>query len=80
MILFAEGSGTGRQDDAGRGQAERQAVQLFGLEARVPAQHPLCAIRGIANEALAGLSAKVQALYSHTGRPGIAPEWLPRAL
>jgi transposase len=50
------------------------------LEARVPAQHPLRAIRGIVNEALAGLSPEFEALYSHTGRPGIAPERLLRAL
>ncbi|MFQ5766179.1 MAG: IS5 family transposase [Rhodospirillales bacterium] len=50
------------------------------LEARVPASHPLRAIRGIVNEALAGLSGEFQALYSPTGRPSIAPERLLRAL
>lgn len=50
------------------------------LEARVPAQHPLRAIREIVNASLAELSAEFQALYSHTGRPGIAPEKLLRAL
>ena len=50
------------------------------LEARVPAEHPLRTIREIANEALAGMSAEFEALYSSTGRPGIAPERLLRAL
>jgi transposase len=65
-----------------RGEDERSG-KLFSyvdLEARVPATHPLRAMREIANEALAGLSAEFQALYSHTGRPGIAPERLLRAL
>ena len=65
-----------------RGEDERSG-NLFSyvdLEARVPAKHPLRAIRALANEALAGLSAEFEALYSHTGRPGIAPERLLRAL
>jgi transposase len=62
---------------------DRRSGSLFSyvdLEARVPAQHPLRAIREIVNASLAGLSAEFQALYSHTGRPGIAPERLLRAL
>ena len=65
-----------------RGEDERSG-KLFSyvdLEGRVPAEHPLRTIRGIVNEALAGLSAEFEALYSHTGRPGIAPERLLRAL
>jgi len=65
-----------------RGEDNRSG-RLFSyvdLEARVPAGHPLRAIRGIVNEALAGLSAELQALYSPTGRPSIAPERLLRAL
>ena len=46
----------------------------------MPAGHPLRAIREVVNEALAGLPAQFQALYSHTGRPSIAPERLLRAL
>ena len=60
-----------------------QSGKLFSyvdLEARVPAEHPLRTIWEIANEALAGMSAEFEALYSHTGRPGIAPERLLRAL
>jgi transposase len=62
---------------------DRRSGQLFSyvdLEARVPRKHPLRTIRGIVNEALAGLSAAFEALYSHTGRPSIPPERLLRAL
>ncbi len=50
------------------------------LEARVPADHPLRTIREIVNEVLASMSAEFEDLYSHTGRPSIAPEQLLRAL
>ena len=63
--------------------ADERIGSLFSyvdLEARVPANHPLRVIRAVANEALAGLSAEFEALYSHTGRPGIAPDRLLRAL
>ena len=50
------------------------------LEARVPADHPLRAIRVLVDEALAALSADFALLYSTTGRPSIAPEKLLRAL
>ena len=50
------------------------------LEARVPADHPLRAIRVLVDEALAVLSADFERLYSKTGRPSIAPEKLLRAL
>ena len=50
------------------------------LEARVPADHPLRAIRVLVDEALAALSGDFERLYSRTGRPSIAPEKLLRAL
>jgi transposase len=50
------------------------------LEARVPAGHPLRAIRSIANDALAALSGGFEGLYARTGRPSIPPEQLLRAL
>jgi transposase len=46
----------------------------------VPADHPLRAIRRIANAALVSLSPQFAALYSDVGRPSIAPEKLLRAL
>lgn len=49
-------------------------------EQRVPADHPLRAIRVMLDEALRKLSRKFDKLYSHTGRPSIPPEKLLRAL
>jgi transposase len=50
------------------------------LEARVRRDHPLRAIRGIVNDALAALEAEFAALYSPIGRPSIPPERLLRAM
>ena len=65
-----------------RGRDERGdgLFSYVDLEARVPADHPLRAIRVLVDEALAALSADFELLYSHTGRPSIAPEKLLRAL
>lgn len=49
-------------------------------EARVPAGHPLRAIRAIVDEALEVLSPDFDRLYSKIGRPSIPPEKLLRAL
>lgn len=49
-------------------------------EARVPANHPLRAIRAIVDEALDVLSADFDSLYSRIGRPSIPLEKLLRAL
>src|SRR3954453_13267750 len=61
---------------------ERGSEGLFSdlrLEERIAADHPLRAIRMLVNEALAALSGRFDELYSHTGRPSIAPEYLLRA-
>ncbi|HEX4827113.1 MAG TPA: IS5 family transposase [Xanthobacteraceae bacterium] len=65
-----------------RGLDERSG-ELFSyvdLERRVPARHPLRAIRVIVNEALAALDEEFQSIYASTGRPSIPPEKLLRAL
>ena len=65
-----------------RGGDERSG-ELFSyvdLEARVRADHPLRAIRAIANEALASLEREFAALYAPIGRPSIPPEKLLRAM
>ena len=65
-----------------RGGDERSG-SLFSyvdLEARVGKHHPLRAMRGIVNEALAALSGEFSALYARTGRPSIPPEKLLRAM
>src|SRR3979490_2201748 len=63
--------------------ADEQTGSLFSyvdLEARVRRDHPLRAIRSIANQALETLSKEFAALYSREGRPSIAPEKLLRAV
>jgi len=61
---------------------ERGSEGLFSylrLEERIAVDHPLRAIRALVNEALSALSGRFDELYSHTGRPSIAPEYLLRA-
>ncbi|WP_374943018.1 transposase, partial [Sphingomonas sp.] len=65
-----------------RGTDERSG-KLFSyvdLEQRVPARHPLRAIRESVNEALVDIGPGMDAAYSRIGRPSIAPEKLLRAL
>ena len=50
------------------------------LEQRVPAEHPLRAIRQMVDQALRELSAHFDTLYARRGRPSIPPEQLLRAL
>lgn len=45
-------------------------------EARVPADHPVRAIRRMVDKVLAALSARFNEMYSAIGRPSIAPEKL----
>lgn len=59
-----------------------QTGSLFSyvdLEARVPAGHPLRAMRTLVNASLAALDESFDELYAKTGRPSIAPERLLRA-
>jgi transposase len=62
---------------------DRQTAGMFSYvscEARVPADHPLRAIRAIVGAALEELSPRFETLYAKAGRPSIAPEKLLRAL
>jgi transposase len=62
---------------------DQQTSHLFSYvspEARVPADHPLRAIRQMTDVALQALSGRFDALYSTIGRPSIPPEHLLRAL
>ena len=65
-----------------RGNDEQQdgVFSYVSLEQRVPASHPLRAIRKMVDEALGQLSGRFEQLYAATGRPSIAPEKLLRAL
>ncbi len=63
--------------------ADEQPGSMFSyvsLEERVPADHPLRAVRHITDRALAQLSPRFETLYVHFGRPSIPPEKLLRAL
>ncbi len=62
---------------------DEQSGHLFSYlspEQRVPADHPLRAIRTMTDEALRRLSPRFAAMYAETGRPSIPPEKLLRAL
>jgi len=64
-----------------RGTDERSGslFSFVDLETRVPKDHPLRAIREIANAALLDLSGEFEAMYAPFGRPSIPPEKLLRA-
>src|SRR5215471_16776588 len=61
---------------------DRQQGDMFSYllpESRVRKDHPLRAIRAMADEALEQMSPLFDALYATTGRPSIPPEKLVRA-
>jgi len=63
--------------------ADVQQASMFSYvspEDRVPANHPLRAIRQSCDRMLKQLSAQFEKMYSEMGRPSIAPEKLLRAL
>src|SRR5688500_15850023 len=62
---------------------DRQTGWMFSYvspEARVPADHPLRAVRRMTDAILERLSPRFDRLYSTMGRPSIPPEKLLRAL
>ena len=61
-----------------RGQVDPQATMFhyFSAESRVPEEHPLRRVKKLAERALGAISGELNALYSTTGRPSIAPERL----
>ena len=63
----------------GREDRSESLFSYIRLEERVPADHPLRAIRALADEVLAGLNERFEVLYSGMGRPSIPPETLLRA-
>jgi transposase len=64
----------------GTEQVQDGMFSYVSLEQRVPQGHPLRAIRKVTDEVLRSLSGDFEQLYSATGRPSIAPEYLLRAL
>jgi transposase len=61
-----------------RGEVDPQAAlfSYFSPESRVPAEHPLRAIKADAEAVLKEISGQLDTLYSGTGRPSIPPERL----
>ena len=64
-----------------RGQDHQQSdmFSYLSLEARVRTDHPLRAMRAMADQALREMSERFDAMYAKTGRPSIPPEKLLRA-
>lgn len=64
-----------------RGHVDPQGSMFsyFSPESRVPAGHPLRAIKAKADAVLASMSGKFERLYAETGRPSIPPERLLKA-
>ena len=65
-----------------RGDDQQQSgmFSYISAEKRVPMDHPLRPIREMVDRGLKDLSPLFEEMYSHTGRPSIAPEKLLRAL
>ena len=64
----------------GEDQHAEQFFSYVRLEARIPPEHPLRAIRELVDSALKQLSRSFDRLYSREGRASIPPERLLRAL
>src|SRR5271167_3952656 len=78
MILWA---GAMIREGSMRGE-DRTSGSLFSyvdIEARIPAKHPLRAMRRLTNAALAKLDGAFSAVYEGCGRPSVPPERLLRA-
>jgi transposase len=65
-----------------RGENTKQSsmLMLMSPETRVPATHPLRAIKKLADAALAKLSPTFDEMYSAVGRPSIPPERLLKSM
>lgn len=65
-----------------RGQSEDQGhmFSYMTLEQRVPADHPLRAVRELVREVLKAMDHDLRKLYARAGRPSIPPEQLLSAL
>ena len=63
----------------GRDDRSEGFFSYVRLEDRIPAEHPLRAIKVLADDALGALNKRLAGLYSSMGRPSIPPEMLLRA-
>jgi transposase len=64
----------------GRDGQQGSVFSYVSAEERIPAEHPLRAVRETVEEVLRGTSKDFDAVYADTGRHSIAPERLLRAL
>lgn len=64
----------------GRQREQHELLTTVSLEERIPESHPIRRLRRVTDEVLQPLSAGLRELYAQTGRPGIPPEYLLRAL
>lgn len=62
------------------GKPQSGMFSYISLEERIREDHPLRAVRKLADQVLKSMSEKLDKLYSDVGRPSIAPERLLRAL
>ena len=63
----------------GNDRLQADMYSYVSPEERVRADHPLRAIRAMADEALQAMSERFDSMYARTGRPSIPPEKLLRA-
>ena len=64
----------------GRTSEQQQFWLMINLEERVPQDHPLRAIKRRCHAIFRDMRRDFNAAYSHTGRPGVPPEQLLKAL
>src|SRR3989440_5645903 len=72
-------TGLGGLPMRGRVDPQRSMLGFIDLEERVPVDHPLRAIKRLADEALAAISDELNDAYAADGRPSIPPERLLKA-
>ena len=64
----------------GDDQNQSEMFSYLTLEHRVPADHPLRAVRKAMDEILGGMNKEFAGMYAQTGRPSVPPERLLRAV
>jgi transposase len=64
----------------GTGEPQQVLFSYRSMDERIPANHPLRAVRALVDPLLAQLGPSLDALYATAGRPSIPPEHLLRAL
>jgi transposase len=80
MIVCARTIGTEAFIMRGQTQRQQSIFIVFDLEQRVPDDHPLRKIKRWADRVLSEMSRDFNKTYGATGRPGIPPEQLIKAL